>query len=53
MYSGITVKTAQIFIGPTYYVRLKHMTLDKIHAGSGPRQALTRQPLDEELKMVV
>lgn len=49
MYCGITGKKmeAQIFIGPTYCVRLKHMTLDKIHSRSrGPRQALTRQPLE-------
>lgn len=49
MYCGMTGKKmkAQIFIGPTYYVRLKHMVLDKVHSRSqGPRQALTRQPLE-------
>ncbi len=49
MYCGITGKKmkAKIFIGPTYYIRLKHMVLDKVHARSqGPRQALTRQPLE-------
>uniref|UniRef100_A0A6C0J5I7 DNA-directed RNA polymerase n=1 Tax=viral metagenome TaxID=1070528 RepID=A0A6C0J5I7_9ZZZZ len=49
MYCGITGRKmkAQIFIGPTYYVRLKHMTQDKVHSRSrGPRQALTRQPLE-------
>ena len=49
MYNGMTGKKieAQIFIGPTYQVRLKHMVLDKVHGRSrGPRQALTRQPLE-------
>ena len=49
MYCGITGKKIQteIFIGPVYYMRLKHMVLDKVHARArGPRQALTRQPLD-------
>ena len=33
MYCGITGRKidAQIFIGPTYYMRLKHMVLDKVH----------------------
>lgn len=37
-----------IFIGPTYYQRLKHMTADKIHsrANNGPLVSLTRQPSD-------
>lgn len=49
MYCGMTGKKmdAQIFIGPTYQVRLKHMVQDKVHGRSrGPRQALTRQPLE-------
>jgi DNA-directed RNA polymerase II subunit RPB2 len=38
---------AKIFIGPTYQVRLKHMVQDKVHGrANGPRQALTRQPLE-------
>ena len=36
---------SQIFIGPTFYMRLKHLVQDKIHArAKGPRQILTRQP---------
>jgi len=49
MYNGMTGKKieAQIFIGPTYQIRLKHMVLDKVHGRArGPRQALTRQPLE-------
>ncbi len=49
MYSGMTGKKmdAQIFIAPTYYIRLKHMVDDKVHGRArGPRQALTRQPLE-------
>lgn len=36
----------EIFIGPTYYMRLKHMVADKINhrSNAGPRTALTRQP---------
>ena len=33
-----------IFMGPTYYMRLKHMVKDKInYRGRGPRTLLTRQ----------
>ncbi len=37
-----------IFIGPTFYQKLKHMTLDKIHSrsSSGPIVLLTRQPAE-------
>lgn len=35
---------AQIFMGPTYYMRLKHMVKDKInYRAKGPRTVLTRQ----------
>jgi DNA-directed RNA polymerase II subunit RPB2 len=47
MYCGITGRKmkAQIFIGPTYYTRLKHLVDDKVHSRArGPRQSLTRQP---------
>jgi DNA-directed RNA polymerase II subunit RPB2 len=37
-----------IFMGPTYYQRLKHMTCDKVHSrgASGPVVLLTRQPAE-------
>ena len=42
--SGERMKT-MIFIGPTFYQRLKHLVEDKIHSRSrGPRTLLTRQP---------
>ncbi len=47
LYSGFTgeLLDAQIFIGPTYYQRLKHLVSDKIHARSqGAVTTLTRQP---------
>ena len=35
---------SEIFIGPTYYMRLKHMVKDKInYRARGPRTVLTRQ----------
>jgi DNA-directed RNA polymerase II subunit RPB2 len=49
LYCGFTGKKmeSQIFIGPTYYFRLKHMVLDKIHSRSrGPTAILTRQPTE-------
>lgn len=49
LYNGMTGQKmrAEIFIGPTYYQRLKHMVSDKIHSRSrGPRTLLTRQPLE-------
>lgn len=47
LYNGCTGTRmkVKIFIGPTYYQRLKHMSKDKLHArGTGPLQLLTRQP---------
>jgi DNA-directed RNA polymerase II subunit RPB2 len=47
MYSGINGEQlhTSIFIGPTYYQRLKHMSSDKIHSrASGPIVSMTRQP---------
>jgi len=46
MYNGMTggQLDSEIFIGPTYYMRLKHMVKDKInYRGTGPRANLTRQ----------
>jgi hypothetical protein len=43
--TGEQIET-EIFIGPTYYMRLKHMVKDKInYRPLGPRTALTRQPV--------
>jgi len=49
MYNGKTGEQmeAAIFVGPTYYHRLKHMVQDKLHSrSSGPYQLLTRQPAE-------
>ncbi|NWI16561.1 RPB2 polymerase, partial [Crypturellus soui] len=49
LYNGFTGRkiTSQIFIGPTYYQRLKHMVDDKIHSRArGPIQILNRQPME-------
>lgn len=48
LHNGMTGDQVQsdIFFGPTYYMRLKHMVSDKINfRPRGPNAALTRQPL--------
>lgn len=49
LYNGRTGEQlkVKIFIGPTYYQRLKHMVDDKIHSrATGPNVILTRQPVE-------
>jgi len=49
LYNGHTGQKlrAQVYFGPTYYQRLKHMVDDKIHSRArGPVQILTRQPVE-------
>lgn len=49
MYNGHTGRklVSQVFFGPTYYQRLRHMVDDKIHSRArGPTQILTRQPVE-------
>ena len=45
--TGLQMQT-MVFMGPTYYQRLKHMTVDKIHSrgSSGPIVLMTRQPAE-------
>ena len=53
MYNGMTgdKMNTQIFIGPTYYQRLKHMVQDKVHSRrKGPIQILTRQPVEGRVR---
>ena len=49
LYSGLTGEQieANIFMGPVFYQRLKHMVNDKAHSRSnGPMVNLTRQPAE-------
>jgi DNA-directed RNA polymerase II subunit RPB2 len=49
LYNGLTGEQLEtsIFIGPTFYQRLKHMVKDKEHSRSiGPMVNLTRQPAE-------
>ena len=46
LYNGMTGEQleSEIFMGPTYYMRLKHMVKDKVNSrSSGPRTKLTKQ----------
>ena len=48
MYNGMSGEQieADIYMGPTYYMRLKHMVKDKInYRARGPNTVLTRQPV--------
>jgi len=49
LYNGQTgeMMEAEIFMGPTFYQRLKHMVIDKTHSRArGPIVSLTRQPCE-------
>jgi DNA-directed RNA polymerase II subunit RPB2 len=49
MYNGLTGEQieANVFLGPVFYQRLKHMVYDKAHSRSiGPMVNLTRQPAE-------
>ena len=49
MYNGMTgeMMEVEIFVGSTFYQRLKHMVIDKQHSRSrGPIVSLTRQPCE-------
>ncbi len=53
LYNGITGEEfeAKIFVGNMYYLKLKHMVANKLHArASGRIQLLTRQPIEGRSK---
>ena len=53
LYNGMTGEQieSEIFIGPTYYMRLKHMTKDKInYRAKGPTMSLTNQAVKGRAK---
>jgi len=53
MYNGMTGQKmkSKIFIGPTYYQRLKQMVGDKAHSrAGGPTQVMTRQPTEGRVR---
>jgi DNA-directed RNA polymerase II subunit RPB2 len=53
LYNGKTGEriTSTIFVGPTYYQRLKHMVQDKTHAiARGSLQNFVRQPIEGRSK---
>jgi len=53
LYNGLTGEKlkAKIYIGNMYYLRLKHMVANKLHArASGRIQLLTRQPVEGRAK---
>ncbi len=53
MYSGVSGERlkAKIYVGNMYYLRLKHMVANKLHArASGRIQLLTRQPIEGRAK---
>ena len=55
LFNGFTGRklNAQVFLGPTYYQRLKHMVDDKIHSRArGPVQILNRQPMEGRSRYV-
>jgi len=48
LYNGTTGEQiiSDIFVGPTYYMRLKHMVKDKVnYRARGPNTMMTRQPV--------
>ena len=49
LYSGMTgeLMEGRVYLGPTFYQRLKHMSFDKVHGRArGPVAILTRQPME-------